>query len=86
MQFCVSCVVALAIAARAHVDHEQQPIAGPHQSLWYKSMRAIPGDGGTQVRKPTVKYWDPIDMSTGRLSLQWHLHLWTSTLLSLLGR
>ena len=41
-------ILALAVIAAgvfAHEDHEQTPVAGPHQGLWYN----IPGDGGTQV-------------------------------------
>ena len=51
MHFSFCCLAAFAVLVHAHGDHdhEQQPIAGPHQSLWYRSMRAIPGDGGTQV-------------------------------------
>ncbi|KAI6089713.1 arginase family-domain-containing protein [Hypoxylon rubiginosum] len=30
----------------AHAGHDQQPISGPHQSLWYQTL---PGDGGTQA-------------------------------------
>ncbi|UPL01285.1 hypothetical protein LCI18_012219 [Fusarium solani-melongenae] len=30
----------------AHAGHEQEPISGPHQSLWYSTL---PGDGGTQA-------------------------------------
>ena len=37
----------------AHADHAQEPIAGPHKGLWYN---ALPGDGGTQVRKQN-KSW-----------------------------
>ena len=42
-------VVALALAANAHGDHkhDQEPIAGALEKLWYSSR--IPGDGGTQV-------------------------------------
>jgi len=38
----------LAAFAQAHGDHnsKQEPIAGPHKSLWYNTL---PGDGGTQV-------------------------------------
>lgn len=36
----------LAAAVAAHGNHQQQPIEGPHQSLWYNTL---PGDGGTQV-------------------------------------
>lgn len=35
-----------AVAVQAHGGHEQEPIAGPHKSLWYNTL---PGDGGTQV-------------------------------------
>ena len=35
----------LALAV-AHSGVEQEPIAGPHKSLWYNTL---PGDGGTQV-------------------------------------
>ncbi|MCJ1347903.1 hypothetical protein MMC31_006133 [Peltigera leucophlebia] len=40
--------VAFAAAAAAHGDgdHTQEPIAGPHKSLWYNTL---PGDGGTQA-------------------------------------
>ena len=42
------CIAATIVAtALAHDDHsEQDPIAGPHKSLWYNTL---PGDGGTQV-------------------------------------
>ena len=40
---CLSGIVATTIA---HSDHSQQPIAGPHQSLWYNRL---PGDGERQV-------------------------------------
>ncbi|SLM35199.1 agmatinase 1 [Lasallia pustulata] len=38
----------LTAGATAHADHThaQEPIAGPHKSLWYN---ALPGDGGTQA-------------------------------------
>ncbi|KAK2775067.1 hypothetical protein FQN52_004082 [Onygenales sp. PD_12] len=39
-------LVALAAAASAHFNHDQTPIAGPHQGLWYNTL---PGDGGTQA-------------------------------------
>lgn len=38
--------VAFVAAAAAHEDHTQEPITGPHKSLWYNTL---PGDGGTQV-------------------------------------
>lgn len=42
-------VAAFAAAVRAHGDHgsDQEPLQGPHKSLWYNTL---PGDGGTQVR------------------------------------
>ena len=44
-----SSVIALAAAAAAHGNHDnQEPISGPHKSLWYNTL---PGDGGTQVRR-----------------------------------
>lgn len=47
MTFKLICLgVASAAVAAAHGDHTQEPIAGPHKSLWYNSL---PGDGGTQV-------------------------------------
>ncbi|KAK2810941.1 hypothetical protein FQN50_002532 [Emmonsiellopsis sp. PD_5] len=39
-------LVALAAAVSAHFNHDQTPIAGPHQGLWYNTL---PGDGGTQA-------------------------------------
>ncbi|KAH9815326.1 putative agmatinase 1 [Teratosphaeria destructans] len=42
----LSSVAALAAAASAHGDHNQEPIAGPHKGLWYNTL---PGDGGTQA-------------------------------------
>ncbi len=41
-------LLGLAAVAQAHGDHDpqQEPIAGPHKSLWYNTL---PGDGGTQV-------------------------------------
>ena len=52
MRFTVlSFSVCLFVRALAHDgSHDQTPIAGPHQGLWYNSMNRIPGDGGTQVR------------------------------------
>ncbi|KAI1610790.1 agmatinase 1 [Exophiala viscosa] len=41
-------LLACASCALAHGDHDhnQEPISGPHKSLWYNT---IPGDGGTQA-------------------------------------
>lgn len=41
----ISAIIAIAFAHVDH-DHDQEPIAGPHKSLWYNTL---PGDGGTQV-------------------------------------
>lgn len=40
--------LSLASVALAHGDHshDQEPMSGPHQGLWYNTL---PGDGGTQV-------------------------------------
>jgi agmatinase len=37
---------AITVAHDAHDHDQQEPISGPHQSLWYNTL---PGDGGTQV-------------------------------------
>jgi agmatinase len=37
---------AAAVAAHGDHDHDQTPIEGPLDKLWYNT---IPGDGGTQV-------------------------------------
>ncbi|KAI1039191.1 hypothetical protein LB505_007520 [Fusarium chuoi] len=41
--------LSLASVALAHGDHshDQEPMSGPHQGLWYNTL---PGDGGTQSR------------------------------------
>jgi len=41
-------LLGFACFAQAHCDHnpQQEPIIGPHKSLWYNTL---PGDGGTQV-------------------------------------
>lgn len=48
-------VVSLAAAVLAHEEHhDQTPIQGPHEGLWYKPYEnRIPGDGGTQVSQLT---------------------------------
>ncbi|KAI4866752.1 Arginase/deacetylase [Hypoxylon rubiginosum] len=38
--------VGYAAFAAAHSTHDQETLAGPHQSLWYNTL---PGDGGTQA-------------------------------------
>ena len=44
----LTAVAALAAVVSAHGDHDhdQEPIEGPHNGLWYSTL---PGDGGTQV-------------------------------------
>lgn len=37
---------AAAVVAHGDHDHDQEPLAGPHEGLWYNTL---PGDGGTQV-------------------------------------
>ncbi|KAI4096925.1 MAG: hypothetical protein LQ344_000726 [Seirophora lacunosa] len=44
---CTFCFAALVLAHGDH--HDQTPIQGPHQGLWYTAFNNIPGDGGTQV-------------------------------------
>jgi agmatinase len=46
-------LLGLAAFVQAHGDHnpKQEPIAGPHKSLWYNTL---PGDGGTQVSESIV--------------------------------
>jgi agmatinase len=56
MKTSASFLVALAAAVAAHGDHNQKPIEGPIQGLWYNTL---PGDGGTQVRETMM------DMSFG---------------------
>ena len=50
-------IAALAVVAGAHGDHDhtQEPIQGPHKSLWYNTL---PGDGGTQVSISIVTLTD----------------------------
>ena len=70
-------VVALAAAVRAHGDHghDQEPISGPHQGLWYN---ALPGDGGTQVchwlDKPFMTTL--LTDSLGGFGILGHIDLW----------
>jgi agmatinase len=42
-------ILSFAALAAAHGDHEheQEPLYGPYEDLWYNTL---PGDGGTQVR------------------------------------
>jgi agmatinase len=38
-----------AVAGHGDHDHDQEPIVGPLEGLWYNTL---PGDGGTQVQSP----------------------------------
>ncbi len=38
----------VAVVAHGDHDHDQEPVEGPHNGLWYNTL---PGDGGKQVRK-----------------------------------
>jgi agmatinase len=42
---------AAAVAAHGDHDHDQEPLAGPHEGLWYNTL---PGDGGTQVGDSSI--------------------------------
>ncbi|KAG9185498.1 putative agmatinase 1 [Alternaria panax] len=48
MRFTPAIVASLAATVVAHGDHghDQEPLAGPHEGLWYNTL---PGDGGTQA-------------------------------------
>jgi agmatinase len=35
-----------AVVAHGDHGHDQEPLSGPHEGLWYNTL---PGDGGTQV-------------------------------------
>lgn len=75
-------IAALAAAVRAHGDHgsDQEPLQGPHKSLWYNTL---PGDGGTQVRAASVisQEFPQLIILTGGFSLLWHLDFRPSTIL-----
>lgn len=65
---------ALAAAVLAHSDHshDQEPIAGPHKSLWYNTL---PGDGGTQVSGNGETLGKHSLTVEGRFRLFWNQHL-----------
>jgi len=46
MIFSTLTLLALSSFASAHGYHEQKPLSGPYESLWYNTL---PGDGGTQA-------------------------------------
>ena len=58
--------------ALAHSSHDQEPIEGPHKSLWYNTL---PGDGGTQVRAGLELEFRSIytNVQQGRFSFLRHL-------------
>ncbi|KAF2749100.1 Arginase/deacetylase [Sporormia fimetaria CBS 119925] len=39
-------ILSLIAVVAAHDNHDQEPMEGPHQGLWYNTL---PGDGGTQA-------------------------------------
>ncbi|CAN9450068.1 unnamed protein product [Alternaria alternata] len=50
MRFTPAIVASFAATVAAHGDHghDQEPLAGPHEGLWYNTL---PGDGGTQIEQ-----------------------------------
>ena len=57
----LSALAAIVATATAHGDHTQEPLSGPHKSLWYNTL---PGDGGTQVNSNTPTHADPRPFTT----------------------
>lgn len=52
----IASLLCLAAVVLAHDDpHDQTPIQGPHQGLWYTTFDNIPGDGGTQASQLRMK-------------------------------
>jgi hypothetical protein len=70
-------LLGLAAFVQGHGNHNpQEPIVGPHKSLWYNTL---PGDGGTQVSERIVtskagRY--QLIFFVGRFCLFWHLNVW----------
>jgi hypothetical protein len=73
---------AAAVAAHGDHDHDQEPLAGPLEGLWYNTL---PGDGGKQVGLPaaTRSFVTAIDLSAGRFDLLGHLHFRPPSVLSM---
>ena len=72
----------------AHDAHEQEPLTGPFERLWYGRPldNNIPGDGGTQVTLPSPrKTREPKLTMIGRFRLLRHHHLWSSPLCPMLA-
>ena len=63
---------AAAVAAHGDHDHDQEPLAGPLEGLWYNTL---PGDGGTQVQPSNTSLGAAIDLLTGRFSLLGNFHI-----------
>jgi hypothetical protein len=70
------------VAAHGDHDHDQEPLTGPHEGLWYNTL---PGDGGKQVCFPVAicSFVAAIDLSTGRFDLLGDLHFRSPPLLSM---
>lgn len=77
----IAASAALVGSAWSHAHHEQTPIEGPLQGLWYNTL---PGDGGTQVSiaAPVLVTWLTF---VGGLRVFWDQHLWQTPILTLLG-
>lgn len=75
----MSLSAALVGSAWCHAHHEQTPIEGPLQGLWYNTL---PGDGGTQVFVGTLDLWIWLT-SVGGLRLLWNQYLWQTPILAL---
>jgi len=65
---------AATVAAHGDHGHDQDPLNGPHEGLWYNTL---PGDGGKQVRidsskrrRTTLTY-----VTAGRFHLLRHIHI-----------
>ena len=74
------CFLVLGVAGvHGHGSHDnQEPIAGPHKSLWYNTL---PGDGGTQVwylvRRECVNH---ALIFAGRFRILGHLDIWSTSI------
>lgn len=68
--------------AYSHGNHEQTPIEGPLQGLWYNTL---PGDGGTQVLNEALGLRVLELMIVGGLCFLWNQYFWSTPVLSLFG-
>ena len=73
MRFLLPLSGVLALVA-AHSRLEQEPITGPHKSLWYNTL---PGDGGTQVLPDHCSCNEAYLQVPGRLGVFWHFNIWS---------